>query len=68
MRYILDANVLIYLVKSGLSQEFLKLLDNKVVNDRSVYEEVIEKGIKNDYLDAYKARNSLKRIKSLLYL
>ena len=56
MRYILDANALIYLVKSGLSQKFLKLLEDNVVIDSSVYEEVIEKGINNEYPDAHKAK------------
>ena len=61
MRYILDANALIYLVKSGLSQEFFKLSDDNVVIDSSVYEEVIEKGISNDYSDAYKAREFIEK-------
>lgn len=61
MRLILDANALIYLVKAGLSQRFFKLLDDEVVIDRSVYEEVVENGIENNYPDAYIGRDFLEK-------
>ena len=53
MRFILDANTLIYLVKANLSQEFINLIDNEIIIDKSVYNEVVEKGIENNYPDAY---------------
>lgn len=59
MRFILDANTLIYLVKAGLTQEFIKLIDNEIVIDKSVYTEVVEKGIENNYPDSYLVRNFL---------
>lgn len=61
MRLILDANALIYLIKGGLAQRFYKLLDNAVVIDKSVYNEVVEKGIENNYPDAFIAKDFLEK-------
>jgi len=61
MRFILDANALIYLVKTGLSQEFINLTEDDVVIDKSVYNEVVEKGIENKYPDAYNAKDFLEK-------
>ena len=61
MRLILDANALIYLVKTGLSQEFIKLIDDDIVIDKSVYNEVVEKGIEKKYPDAYNAKDFLEK-------
>lgn len=60
MRFILDANTIIYLVKSNLFQFFMKLVnDNDVVIDNNVYKEVVEVGIKEKYPDAYDAKDFL---------
>ncbi len=60
MEYILDANTIIYLVKLNLHEDFINLLqkDNFIL-DSSVYDEVITKGIKNNYPDAYVAKKFL---------
>ena len=61
MRLILDANALVYLVKTGLSQEFLNLTEGDLIIDKSVYNEVVEKGIENKYPDAYNAKDFLEK-------
>ncbi len=61
MRLILDANALIYLVKTNLSQEFIQLIDDDIVIDKSVYNEVVERGIDNKYPDAYNAKDFLEK-------
>ena len=61
MRFILDANALIYLVKTGLTQEFSTLIEDDVVIDKSVYNEVVEKGIEYKFPDAYNAKDFLER-------
>jgi len=61
MRFILDANALIYLVKTGLSQEFINLTEDDVIIDKSVYNEVVEKGMENKYPDAYNAKDFLEK-------
>ena len=61
MRFILDANALIYLVKTGLSQEFINLSEVDLVIDKTVYNEVVEKGVESKYPDAYNARNFLEK-------
>ncbi len=61
MRFILDANALIYLVKTGLSQEFINLTEDDVIIDKSVYNEVVEKGMENKYPDAYNANDFLEK-------
>ena len=61
MRLILDANALIYLIKTGLSQEFISLAEDDLIIDKSVYNEVIEKGIENKYPDAYNAKDFLEK-------
>lgn len=61
MRFILDANAFIYLVKTGLSQDFINLIDDDLVIDKSVYNEVVEKGIENKYPDAYNAKDFLEK-------
>ena len=61
MRFILDANALIYLVKTGLAQDFINLTEDDVVIDKSVYNEVVEKGMENKYPDAYNAKDFLEK-------
>ena len=62
MEYILDANTLIYLVKLNLHEEFIKLIDTgKIIIDSSVYDEVVVKGIKNNYPDAHVAKKFLQQ-------
>lgn len=61
MRLILDANALIYLVKTGLSQEFIKLNEGEIIIDKNVYNEVVEEGIENKYPDAYIAKDFLEK-------
>ena len=61
MRFILDANALIYLVKTDLTQEFVDLIKDDVVIDKNVYNEVVEKGIDNKYPDAYSAKDFLEK-------
>ncbi|MBD3255782.1 MAG: hypothetical protein GF383_11865 [Candidatus Lokiarchaeota archaeon] len=57
----MDANALIYLVKTDLAQEFIDIIGDNVVIDKSVYNEVIEKGIENNYPDAYIAKDFLEK-------
>ncbi|KKM84278.1 hypothetical protein LCGC14_1300780 [marine sediment metagenome] len=61
MRLILDANALIYLIKTGLSQEFISLTEDDLIIDKSVYDEVVEKGMENKYPDAYNAKDFLEK-------
>ena len=59
MRYILDASVLIYLIKANLTKEFIDLCENDMVIDKEVYNEVVEQGKENNYPDAIIAENFL---------
>jgi len=52
MRWILDANCLIYLAKSNLADFFIELAKDPILIDKSVYEEVVDEGIKRGYSDA----------------
>lgn len=61
MRFILDANAFIYLIKTDLAEEFMKLIEEELVIDKSVHYEVIEKGIEEKYPDAYKAKDFLEK-------
>jgi len=61
MRFILDANAFIYLVETSLSQEFTNLSEVDLVIDKSVYNEVVEKGMENKYPDAYNAKDFLEK-------
>ena len=61
MRHILDANILIYLVKAGLTQEFINLVENEIVIDTNVYYETVERGINNNYPDAFLVEDFLKK-------
>ncbi|MFO8019622.1 MAG: hypothetical protein R6U96_13425 [Promethearchaeia archaeon] len=56
MRFILDANALIYLVKTDIFPLFMELINQDVVIDNNVYKEVVEDGIENNYPDAYTAK------------
>ncbi|MHA1148175.1 MAG: hypothetical protein ACTSR8_08005 [Promethearchaeota archaeon] len=57
----MDANALIYLVKADLAQEFIDIIEDNVVIDKSVYNEVVEKGIEHKYPDAYIAKDFLEK-------
>ena len=59
MNYILDASVLIYLIKANLTKEFIDLCENDMVIDKEVYNEVVEQGKENNYPDAIIAENFL---------
>ena len=59
MRYILDACVLIYLIKANLTNEFINLCENDMVIDKEVYNEVVEQGKENNYPDAIIAEHFL---------
>lgn len=59
MRYILDACVLIYLVKASLTKEFIDICDATIVIDKEVYNEVIEKGKTKNFPDAFIAEDFL---------
>ncbi len=60
MRWILDANSLIYLTKAGLMQKFMDLADFKTVIDKEVYYEVVERGRERNKPDSDKADQYLK--------
>lgn len=59
MRIILDANSLIYLVKTNLFLRFRDLISHPIVIDTSVYQEVVKDGIAENYPDAYVAKKYL---------
>ena len=61
MRWILDANSLIYLIKTNLEDLFYELIDGNVVIDTSVHEEVVDNGIKHNYPDAVQAKKFLEK-------
>ncbi len=63
MRIILDVNSLIYLIKTNLFIRFIELTSNPIVIDTSVYGEVVEDGIAQNYPDAYIAKKFLKDFK-----
>ncbi|HME55087.1 MAG TPA: hypothetical protein VKM55_22970 [Candidatus Lokiarchaeia archaeon] len=59
MRWILDANTLIYLIKANLQDKFLQLIHDPAIIDSSVHEEVVERGIAQGHLDAIAAKRFL---------
>ena len=59
MKFNLDANTLIYLIKSQLNTLFFKLVNSQVEIDTSVFDEVVNQGIKKGYSDARLAKNWL---------
>ena len=61
MNWILDANTIIYIVKAGLADTFIKMIDNSIKIDTSVYNEVIEKGEEQGYEDALIAKRILQK-------
>ncbi len=61
MRWILDSNSLIYLIKADLEDLFYKLTEKDIVIDTSVFHEVVEVGIKKKYPVAERAKNFLER-------
>jgi len=63
MRWILDACTLIYIVKLKLFENFISLIQHPLVIDSSVFEEVITKGMLNNYSDAFEAEKLLQRFK-----
>ncbi len=60
MRWILDANSLIYMIKAGLSQKFVELSDFGIVIDKEVYHEVVENGLTRQKPDAPRVDQFLK--------
>ena len=61
MKYNLDANALIYLIKSKTANLFVNLVNKDVVVDTSVYKEAIEDGIEKGYPDANLAKKWLEQ-------
>lgn len=61
MRLILDANALIYIIKANISSEFYRLSDFPMIVDKSVYNEVVEKGIENNFPDALMTKDFLEK-------
>ncbi|OLS13560.1 MAG: hypothetical protein RBG13Loki_2811 [Promethearchaeota archaeon CR_4] len=60
MRWILDANSLIYLTRAGLTQKFVDLADFQTVIDKEVYHEVVERGKDRNKPDSDQADQYLK--------
>ncbi|MHA1734549.1 MAG: hypothetical protein ACTSU5_21645, partial [Promethearchaeota archaeon] len=52
MKWILDANTLIYLVKTNLQNRFMELVRHDVILDTSVFQESVTVGIQRGYPDA----------------
>ena len=64
MNFILDANTIIYLIKSNLQENFMEYYKKtQIIIDTSVYAEVVENGLKNNYPDAIIAKNFLQKYK-----
>ncbi len=64
MNLILDANALIYLIKLNLQEKFMEYhKKSQIFIDTSVYTEVVEKGLKNNYPDAITAKKFLQNYK-----
>lgn len=62
MKYILDANTLIYLTKLNLHEYFIQLLiDDEIRIDTSVYKETVEDGMKHKYPDGVLIKNWLEK-------
>ncbi|GAB4318962.1 MAG: hypothetical protein Kow0069_22290 [Promethearchaeota archaeon] len=61
MRWILDANALIYLAKANLQDRFMSLVKHDVVIDTSVYEESVTEGIQRGYPDAVRVKKFLEQ-------
>ena len=61
MNWILDANTIIYIVKAGLDDIFMKMVVGKSKIDTSVYNEVVEKGEELGYDDALIAKRILQK-------
>lgn len=61
MRWILDANALIYLIKAHLADIFIELANNNVVIDSSVYKEAVDDGIVQNHVDALDLKKFLER-------
>ena len=61
MNWILDANTIIYIVKAGLDDIFMKMVVGKSKIDTSVYNEVVEKGEELEYDDALIAKRILQK-------
>ncbi len=64
MNFILDANTIIYLIKLNLQDNFMEYhRKTQIFIDTSVYSEVVENGIKNNYPDAITAKKFLQNYK-----
>ena len=64
MNLILDANTIIYLIKLSLQENFMEYhKKTQIFIDTSVYSEVVEKGMKNNYPDAITAKKFLQNYK-----
>ncbi|MHA1111518.1 MAG: hypothetical protein ACTSRE_10485 [Promethearchaeota archaeon] len=62
MKYILDANTIIYLTKLNLHEFFIQLLmDDEIRIDTSVYKETVEDGMKHKYPDGAQIKNWLEK-------
>ncbi len=61
MRWILDANALVYIVKAKLTDSFIDLTNKDVVIDTSVYQEAVVDGIAQNHIDALEVKKFLER-------
>ncbi|MBN2156203.1 MAG: hypothetical protein JW776_09180 [Candidatus Lokiarchaeota archaeon] len=62
MKYILDANTILYLTKLNLHEFFLQLLKNNEIRiDTSVYKETVEDGMRYKYPDGILIKNWLEK-------
>ena len=61
MRWILDANTLISLVKTKLQDRFKSLSKHEIVIDTSVYKETVLVGLKHGYIDATRIKGFLEK-------
>ncbi len=61
MRWILDANALIYLIKSDLAELFQELTEEGIIIDTSVHHEVVTEGIRRQYPDAHRIQDFLEQ-------
>lgn len=64
MNFILDANTIIYLIKSNLQENFMEYhKKSQIFIDTSIYTEVVENGLNNNYPDAIAAKEFLQNYK-----
>lgn len=64
MKYILDANTIIFLTKLNIYKNFVQFNKNHtILIDTSVYKEIVDDGIRNNYPDAISTKKWLQTYK-----